>query len=383
MNNYRDGSPTHLNLIGDDEEDDLASCWSLADEPIEMQPELSETRHCRVEGALHGSRLDKIIAQWIPEFSRSHLQNLIRQGQVKVDGKVEKVASSRAVAGSEIVIELTPTAQSLSFRAEPIALDIVHEDDHLMVIHKPAGLVVHPAAGHWSGTLLNGLLSHHPGAVNLPRAGIVHRLDKDTSGLMVVGKTVQSVLGLTRAIAGREVKRTYLAVVHGRWVLEQCCIEAPIGRDPRSRTRMAVVAGGKPAKTDVFPWSDARWFGRAAEGASPEAGRSAPARVVSAASPAHGFPAGSSASARVISRVVCQLQTGRTHQIRVHMSHRGFPLVGDTLYGGRSDMNINRQALHAWRLGFSHPVTGLDLQFEASPPDDFNTLWRLSTQVGV
>ena len=197
------------------------------------------------------------------------------------------------------------------------------------------GLVVHPAPGNWSGTLLNGLLAHHPGAAALPRAGIVHRLDKDTSGLMVVAKTLPAMTALVRAIAAREVRREYLALVHGVPREARFSVEAPIGRDPVSRVRMAVVPGGKPARTD---------FERLAAGEG-------------------------------VAALQCRLHTGRTHQIRVHLASRGHPLVADALYGGREALGLRRQALHARRLGFVHPGSGAALQFEAPPPADLATAW--------
>ena len=187
-----------------------------------------------------------------PEFSRNHLQALIEQGQVSVDGKPATTASRKVLAGQQIAV--VTGAQRREPRSVPEALAIergLREDAQLIVIDKPAGLVVHPAAGNWSGTLLNALLAHHHrGAASLPRAGIVHRLDKDTSGLMVVGRTLAAVTALTRAIAAREVHRHYLAIAHGE-VRPTFSIDAPIGRDPQSRVRMAVVASGKPARTDV------------------------------------------------------------------------------------------------------------------------------------
>lgn len=298
------------------------------------EPQEVERRAAQVGIAQHGLRLDKLLVDIAGEFSRSHLQRLIDDGCVQVDGRVVTVASRKVQAGQQVVVELRPTAESQAFRPEPVPLDIRHEDEHLIVLHKPAGLVVHPAAGNWSGTLLNGLLAHHPGAAALPRAGIVHRLDKDTSGLMVVGKTLEAVTALVRAIAAREVRREYLALVHGeiRDPAALASIDAPIGRDPQSRVRMAVVAGGKPARTDV----------------TVQAVRDG------------------------VTAVACRLHTGRTHQIRVHLSVLGHPLVADVLYGGKPAWGLARQALHAIRLDLRHPVTDQPLSFEWGVPPDLS-----------
>ncbi|MEF7616036.1 RluA family pseudouridine synthase [Aquincola sp. MAHUQ-54] len=296
----------------------------------------AETRCWRVDEAAHGERLDKVLVAHAGEFSRSHLQSLIERGHVRVDGVVADTASRRLKLGQSVAVTLVPTAESRSFRAEPMDLPVVFEDAHLLVVDKPAGWVVHPAAGHWSGTLLNGLLAHHAGAFDLPRAGIVHRLDKDTSGVMVVAKTLQAMTALTRAIAARDVHRAYLALVHGDVPAVPFSVEAPIARDPQSRVRMAVVAGGKPARTDVQ-----RLGGR--DG---------------------------------VCAVRCTLHTGRTHQIRVHMASRGHPLVGDAVYGGRPVLGMARQALHAADLRFAHPIGGQPLAFSAPPPADLREAWE-------
>ena len=298
--------------------------------------ESPERREALVPQALHGQRLDKAVVAMAGEFSRNHLQGLIEQGHVIVDGAPARVSSRKVLAGQVIAVELVPTAESRAFRPETLALDVVFEDEHLMVIDKAAGMVVHPAAGNWSGTVLNALLGRHPGAASLPRAGIVHRLDKDTSGLMVVGKTLAAVTALTRAIAAREVHRQYLAIVHGEVRLASFSIDAPIGRDPQSRVRMAILASGKPARTDIH-----------------------------AVACAHGFSA-----------LRCTLHTGRTHQIRVHLAARGHPLVADAVYGGRPALSMARQALHATRLAFEHPATGQTLEFEAQPPADLACAWE-------
>jgi len=305
-----------------------------ADAPWLEEP---ERREAAVPQALHGQRLDKAVVLMAGEFSRTHLQGLIEHCHVRVDGVVAGSASRKVLAGQLLSVELVPTAESRAFRPESIALDIVYEDEHLMVVNKPAGLVVHPAAGNWSGTLLNALLAHHRGAASLPRAGIVHRLDKDTSGLMVVGKTLPAVTALVRAIAAREVHRRYLAIVHGEVKPAAFSVEAPIGRDPKSRIRMAVVGSGKPAKTDVAVLACADGF----------------------------------------SALRCTLHTGRTHQIRVHLASRGHALVADTVYGGKPALGMARQALHAAQLGFVHPIRSAEpeLLFEAAPPADLALAW--------
>jgi 23S rRNA pseudouridine1911/1915/1917 synthase len=218
--------------------------------------EAPEQREVVVDASQHGLRLDLAIVALAPEFSRNHLQTLIAQGCVRLDDGIADRASRKVSAGQRLAVELVPTAESLAFRPEPIALPVVHEDDDLLVIDKPAGLVVHPAAGNWQGTLLNGLLARDPAAAALPRAGIVHRLDKDTSGLMVVGKTLAAVTALTRAIAAREVHRQYLAIAQGEVRPMAFSIDAPLARDPQSRVRMAVVASGRQRRPMSSVW---RW----------------------------------------------------------------------------------------------------------------------------
>jgi len=304
-------------------------------EPDALEP---ERREWLLDEQAHQQRIDKVLAALASEFSRSHLQEVIAQGHVLLDRVAVTTASRRVRAGQRLQVTLWPTAPALAFTPQHMVLAIVHEDEHLLVLDKPAGLVVHPAAGNWSGTLLNGLLAHHAAAAGLPRAGIVHRLDKDTSGLMVVAKSLPAMTALVRAIAAREVQRVYRALAHGVAPWPALTIEAPIGRDPRARTRMAVVAGGKPARTDV-------------------------ACLVR----------GSAASG-----LRCTLHTGRTHQIRVHLASRGHPLVGDKLYGGRADFGLQRQGLHAERLAFAHPLSGQPLAFERPLPPDLAHAWQVA-----
>lgn len=312
---YREPGPIDDSIPGDDTE--------------------HETRRLLVPPEAHGQRLDKLLVTMAPEFSRSHLQHLLAAGQVRLDDREATTASRRVQVGQAVQLTLLPTAESLAFRPEPMELAVLFEDEHLLVIDKPAGLVVHPAAGNWSGTLLNGLLARHADAARLPRAGIVHRLDKDTSGVMMVGRSLAAVTALTRAIAERSVHRRYLALAHGVLPPGTIRIDAPIGRDPRVRVRMAVVPGGRASRTDVT-------LLQTHDG---------------------------------ISAVRCTLHTGRTHQIRVHLAARGHPLVADLLYGGRPLLGLQRQALHACELQLAHPISGEPLAIEAPLPSDLQTAW--------
>jgi len=310
------------------------------------EADASETRSLDVTAGLHRQRLDAALAQLVPEFSRSYVQQLIAGGAVTVNHALCTKCARRLQVGERLGIELRPTPHSQAFAPQPMDLRVVYEDEHLLVIDKPVGLVVHPAPGHGSGTLLNGLLARDGAAQQLPRAGIVHRLDKDTSGLMVVARTRAAMDLLVQAIARRDVSRQYLALAHRPWVgAPDRRIDACIGRDPRNRLRMAVVDplrhAGKPSVTDVHLLQNTAlgcW-------------------------------------------VRCTLQTGRTHQIRVHMASIGHPLVADTVYGGHAVTGLTRQALHAWRLGLQHPVTGQPLAFEVPVPADMAAAlhaWGLS-----
>lgn len=304
----------------------------------ELEAEASteaELRALSMGAAQHGQRLDRALAESVPEFSRSYLQQLLEQGAVQLNGQTARKASQRVKVGDSVLLEMRATLQSQAFRPEAMALEVVYEDADLLVLHKPAGLVVHPAPGNWTGTLLNGLLARDAQASLLPRAGIVHRLDKDTSGLMVVARNRRTMDALVQMIAARAVRRQYLALAQRPWQgAPQRSVDAPIGRDPRNRLRMAVVDlsvhAGKTAKTDI--------------------------QLL--------------ANADTGCLVQCTLHTGRTHQIRVHMAHIGHPLLADTLYGGSVSAGLERQALHAFRLAFSHPSTGQALDLRAPLPTD-------------
>jgi len=317
-------------IISVDPLDEGADAWAHGDPE---QP--SEIRDFTIPAAHHKERLDRVLAELIPEFSRNYLRQLIEAGAVQLKGRVVTKPSTGVLAGEPGQIELRPTPQSQAFKAEAMALRIVYEDAHLRVIDKPVGLVVHPAPGHWSGTLLNGLLAHDAQAALLPRAGIVHRLDRDTSGLMVVARTRATMDALVSMIGERTVTRQYLALAHRAWQgAATRHVDAPIGRDPRNRLRMAVVDlarhSGKPARTLIEQVDGCE------EGCL----------------------------------VRCTLETGRTHQIRVHMASIGHSLVGDVLYGGQVTDELNRQALHAFRLAFEHPITHEALDFSSEPPAD-------------
>jgi 23S rRNA pseudouridine1911/1915/1917 synthase len=285
-----------------------------------------------IPAELAGNRLDQALAKLVPGHSRSRLATLIREGQVTVGGLAME-AKSKVRSGEAVEVNLLPRPEDEAHGPEEIALAVVHEDEEVLVIDKPAGLVVHPGSGNWQGTMLNALLHHLPQLKRLPRAGIVHRLDKDTSGLLVVAKTEGAQFSLVNQLKDHSVQRTYLAVVRGKPPAEGT-VNAPIGRHPTQRTRMAVVHGGKPAVTHYH---------------------------VIRRYPAHAL-------------VECRLETGRTHQIRVHMASAGFPLEGDAVYAGRGPQRFPRQALHAWRLAFAHPGNGKLVSFESPQPEDFHAL---------
>jgi 23S rRNA pseudouridine1911/1915/1917 synthase len=305
-----------------------------------MKQQISQQHRVSLE--LSGQRLDQVAVQLFPQFSRARLQEWIKSGQITLAGKAVK-PNTKVTGGESIQLEVELRDEG-DWQAEDLNLQIVYEDDDLLVIDKPADLVVHPAAGNEDGTLLNGLLYHLPQLQQIPRAGIVHRLDKDTTGLMVVAKTLEAQNGLVQQLQARTVSRQYVAVVVGA-IPSAGTVDAPIGRDPFHRIKMAVVkSGGKEGITH---------FKRLA--------RLGP-----------------------MSLVRLNLETGRTHQIRVHMAHLGFPLLGDPLYGRRLPKLIDvpedtadlighfaRQALHAERLSLVHPCSGETCVWQSPWPEDF------------
>ncbi|GAA0434894.1 RluA family pseudouridine synthase [Massilia aurea] len=286
-----------------------------------------------------GQRLDKVVAGLVPQFSRSRLQQWFESGHITVDGKPAR-GKDTAYGDEAIVVVPQAAPEDTAFAPEAMDLTIVYEDDDIMVVNKPAGLVVHPGSGNWTGTLLNGLLHHCPQLVGVPRAGIVHRLDKDTSGLMVVGKTLAAQTDLVRQLQARTVKREYFALVWGTPRLSGT-IDSPMGRDAKDRVKMAVSSSpfAKPAITHYE-------------------------RVISG-----------ELDRRPVTLVRCRLETGRTHQIRVHMQSLGFSLVGDAVYGKRHLTPVfPRQALQARRLGLVHPATGEQCEWTVPLADDFAEL---------
>ncbi|MBN6204987.1 RluA family pseudouridine synthase [Ralstonia pickettii] len=277
-------------------------------------------------------RIDKLLSEINQDISRSQIQTWIEQGHVKVNQRIVK-ANYKCQTGDEIEWQI-PEVKPLEIKPENIPLDIIYEDSDLLVVNKPRGMVVHPSVGHGSGTLVNALLYHCndlSGIHGVERPGIVHRIDKDTSGLLVVAKNDRAHIGLSEQLARREVERRYIALVHGEISHESGMVDAPIGRDPKNRQRMAVVDNGKSAITHF--------------------------RVLKR------FPD--------YSYIECKLETGRTHQIRVHMRYIDFPLVGDPLYGPRKTLELGGQALHAKSVGFMHPLKNEWLHFESEIPAYF------------
>ena len=303
----------------------------------------NNTLNGTIPAELAGQRLDRALVAVFPDFSRARLQRWLAEGRVTVDGQIP--AQRHPVAGGELV-ELSPETDESNPQAQAMVLSVLHEDDDLIVLNKPAGCVVHPAAGNPDGTLLNGLLHQYPELASMPRGGIVHRLDKDTTGVMVVARSERGHKQLTEQLQQRSMSREYDAVVQGH-PISGGRVEGDIARHPKDRKRMSVLAGGKPAVTHYRLLEHFR---------------------------AH-------------SRIRAKLETGRTHQIRVHMSHIGFPLLGDPVYGGRLRIpngcgevlrdelrGFRRQALHARRLRLIHPADGREQEYSAPFPDDYRQL---------
>ena len=294
----------------------------------------------------------------MPAYSRSRIQRWIADGHVLLGDRVATLRDP-VWKGDRVQVEPQAGVADRAYAAEDVPLAIVHEDDAILVIDKRAGLVVHPAAGNWTGTVLNGLLHHAPALAHVPRAGIVHRLDKDTSGLMVVAKTIPAQTDLVRQLQERTVGRTYVAIVHGR-PPPSGRIDWPIGRDPHDRLRMAAF---KPLRRN-----DGHADAEQRTGSKPAA-----TRFKTLASVAYG-------KGRAASLVVCRLETGRTHQIRVHMRALGHALVGDATYGNaNATLPFARQALHAWQLALIHPDGGAAVRWRAEVPHD---MARLADDLG-
>lgn len=294
-----------------------------------------------------GMRLDHVLTKLLPEYSRSRLQKWLSDGQIKVDD--HQCDCKQKVQGGETVVVAALLAQQTPWQAQALPLDIIYQDDDLVVINKPAGLVTHPAAGNPDKTLVNALLHHIPGTEHLPRAGIIHRLDKDTSGLLVVAKTLPAHHALTQAMQDRQIQREYECIVYGH-LIAGATIDEPIGRHPKNRLKQAVINNGKSAITHY--------------------------RIIE--------------KFANFTHLKVKLETGRTHQIRVHLSHIDHPIVGDQLYGGRLRIPKNvspelkqfllqfkRQALHAKSLQLEHPITHQRMSFEAPITEDFRDLLHL------
>lgn len=301
-----------------------------------------------------GQRIDKLAAELFADHSRAQLQEWMKSGNLTINGKVEK-PKYRVKVGDSLLLQ-AKLEQHGNDQPEDIALDIVYEDDSVLVVNKPVGMVVHPGAGNWTGTLVNGLLFHYPNQAHLPRAGLVHRIDKNTSGLLVIGKTKAAQLELQEQLKDKTVYRHYQCIVAGdaASLARQRTIDAPIGRHRTQRTKMTVTSVGKPAVTHIMTITPLN---------------------------------------ENYSLLDVQLETGRTHQIRVHLSHIGHPIIGDDVYGNRQQLragltqeqrdaiqNFPRQALHAYQLGFIHPETGEDIEVTAPLPDDIVELAEILSE---
>ncbi|WP_251863823.1 RluA family pseudouridine synthase [Achromobacter sp. Marseille-Q4962] len=306
-----------------------------AGEAILADDDAAEPLLLTVPRDARADRLDKVLAGLLPEHSRSRLRAWIEAAGVLVNGKPAKVRQTVG-PGDELAVWVQPAPEAKAFAPEPVDFGVVDESPDWIVVNKPAGLVTHPGAGNWSGTLLNGLLHRYPELVQVARAGIVHRLDKDTSGLMVVARNEIAQTHLVRQLQARSMGREYVALVHG-WIERPGRVDRPIGRDPRVPVRMSVErpVAPKPAVTHY-----------------------APSRL------------GAAGPGVRVSEVVCRLETGRTHQIRVHLASLGHPLLADALYGGKNAAGALRQMLHARALHFDDPAGRGAVSFHADPPPD-------------
>ncbi len=321
-----------------------------ADDPDVLAQEVADPARWVVGAEHSGWRLDRSVAASLPSVSRSRLQGWIEQGAARLNGR-EARSRDRVFAGDRIEVQAQPAPEQTAYQPEPMHLNIVHEDEALIVIDKPAGLVVHPGAGNWGGTLLNGLLAHDPKLACVPRAGIVHRLDAGTSGLMVVARSPQVQLDLVRQLQCRQVLREYWAIVTGA-TPPGGTIDAGLGRDPRNpvRFRVSARADARPARTHY--------------------------RRIAVCAPER------SAIGAAASWLACRLETGRTHQIRVHLESIGHPLIGDPLYLRRrpalsgAATRLTRQALHACRLSLIHPLDANTRSWFRGPPEDLRRLMR-------
>jgi len=312
--------------------------YLAAGHTTDTRKQLKQTeRILQLQVDVSGQRLDRYLTDALPGLSRSQIQRLIREGQVILNGQAAK--PNTLVESGMLAVVRVPASPDDEVLPQEMALDVIYEDDDLVAISKPAGMVVHPAHGHREGTLVNALLARYPKLAvgDAGRPGIVHRLDRDTSGLIVVAKTDKALQHLREQFKQRKVKKTYLALVHGRPPSADGIVEAPVGRNPRQRKRMAVLAGGRAARTSFHLMEDLNEY----------------------------------------SLLTVSPETGRTHQIRVHLAWVGMPVVGDRVYGRqRNHLGLRRQFLHAWRLSFQRPGGKGRLDLESPLPPDLRQVLR-------
>lgn len=334
---------SHLNdYSGDFDEEDFDGL-----EPAPPEGSAADMELLVEPGRGVGDRLDRYLAAHLPDLSRARLQKLIEQGQVRVNGVPCTSKKAEVQAGDRLTVSVPP-AEPLALQAEAIPLDILFEDAHLIIVNKPVGLVVHPAPGHATGTLVNALLAHCPdlaGIGGVQRPGIVHRLDKDTSGALAIAKTDAAHQHLQAQFKTKTARRTYLAVVYGAPKSESGTVDAPIGRHPIDRKKMAIVPEDRGGRRAITHWQVIERLGN-------------------------------------YTLMQFDLETGRTHQIRVHSAHLGHPVVGDPVYSGGKSVGVKLpgQALHAWKLRLQHPISEQEIEAIAPPPDSFSTLLRVLRQ---